>query len=348
MSTENYAKGYPGKDLYFQPHEFNDYTAYYECKSTVCDPWYPLYIDDLAKDEASRVNLTCLWFKGIEQGQEKLRKLLKAFETNVNCVRLWLDIPGLDDSDLQHVFDVMDKKKKKFVEYGLISLNWTSRQFHFIVENILLIYASEHRKNFNALSVLTIEVDHDLADEDVEFFIEKAFRYKSAVCISLEPRFVKRSGDGVSSDRNFKAKIYEKFIDAFYEHPPSILFATDWPHERGCDRWCMESPRKHPCYCQNCMTSCGRPTCVRCNVNLLRKRNDDMSWRNVYPLVLDVSLAFVSLQLPPYVLLEIIDWLPPASLCDKYGNDWNRYNKMEIISSVYKFHRSISNCQKNK
>lgn len=35
-------------------------------------------------------------------------------------------------------------------------------------------------------------------------------------------------------------------------------------------------------------------------------------WLEYKPFVLDVALAFAPLQLPPYVLLEIVDWLPRA------------------------------------
>jgi hypothetical protein len=42
-------------------------------------------------------------------------------------------------------------------------------------------------------------------------------------------------------------------------------------------------------------------------------------WPRVHPILLDICIAFAPMRLPPYVLLEICDWLPV-----KYEIiDWN-------------------------
>lgn len=41
------------------------------------------------------------------------------------------------------------------------------------------------------------------------------------------------------------------------------------------------------------------------------RRDAHFTWHSVHPLLLGVALAFAPMQLPPYVLLEIIDWLVP-------------------------------------
>lgn len=44
--------------------------------------------------------------------------------------------------------------------------------------------------------------------------------------------------------------------------------------------------------------------------NSIRERNRSLQWRLVQPKILDICVAMAPLQLPPYVLLWIIDWLP--------------------------------------
>jgi hypothetical protein len=273
------------------------------------------------------------------EGKEKFRKLLFAFGENVRCDRLWLDIPAIDNSCLMWVCDMMEKKKSQCVEYNLVSIKWSSNQFRLLIERTLSIYA----ETSSAVSRVHIEIDNDIAKEDIEFFIGKTFKYTGRLCIELLPRFMNALGGGVSKCQWFEPPIYDMLIDAFYEQPCSVLFVTDWPRAIGCwNGGCTKGNGNSLCECFECTNGCGLLNCIRCKVNLLRKRNLAMRWCHVHPLVLNVTLAFVALQLPPYVLLEIIDWLPPASLCDKFGNDWNRFRKMQMISSVYQFYRNKS------
>jgi hypothetical protein len=332
--TGGYAKGHPGKDLYFRASEYTNYLAHFECKSTFCESEYPLFTDDLAEDRSPRVQLSILWFKGIGEGKEKFRKLLFAFGENVHCDRLWLDMPEIDDACLMWVCDMMERKKSQRVEYNLVSIKWASDQFRILIERTLSIYAS----TTSEVSRVHIEIDNDISKEDIEFFIGKTFKYTGRLCVELSPRFMSPGG-GVSGCQWFKRPIYDILIDAFYERPCSVLFITDWPRTFGCQiGGCTHGNSNSDCQCFQCTNGCVFLDCIRCKVNRLRKRNLDMRWCHVHPLVLNVTIALVALQLPPYVLLEIIDWLPPASLCDKFGNDWNRFRKMQMISSVYQFH----------
>lgn len=336
----NYAKGYPGKDLYFKDSVYTDFRAHYECKSTVCESHYPLFVDDLASDKAPRVQLSILWFKGMGEGREKFRKLLDAFARNIHCDRFWLDLPEIDKDILAWVLEMMARKKAQSVEHNLVSIKWTSDQFRLLIEQTLSIYATVTSE----VSRVHIEVDNDISKDDIEFFIAKTFKYKGRVCIELSPRFIDFGGHGVSGCQWFEPHIYEILIDAFYEQPSSVLFITDWPRAIGCMHACCAKGDNYSrvCDCYECTHGCWLPNCIRCGVNQLRKRNHDMSWRHVHPLVLNVTLSLVALKLPPYVLLEIIDWLPPASFCDKFGGDWNRFRKMQLISSIYQFYRNKS------
>ena len=45
-------------------------------------------------------------------------------------------------------------------------------------------------------------------------------------------------------------------------------------------------------------------------IEAILKRNDSLRWRTVHPWLLDTCLAMSPLELPPYVLLWIVDWIP--------------------------------------
>lgn len=53
-------------------------------------------------------------------------------------------------------------------------------------------------------------------------------------------------------------------------------------------------------------------------------------WSNsVAPLLLDISTSLSSLQIPPYILLEIIDWIPSMI-------DFDHKNKIDLLYAVQK------------
>ena len=56
-----------------------------------------------------------------------------------------------------------------------------------------------------------------------------------------------------------------------------------------------------------------------------------LAWRLIQPRLLDICIAFAPLRLPPYVLLEICDWLPVYY----YGSDENE-SLMHLVSHVKK------------
>ena len=53
---------------------------------------------------------------------------------------------------------------------------------------------------------------------------------------------------------------------------------------------------------------------LRHTLTYYKTRNENniksLEWSKVSSEIIDVCVAFASLDLPPYVLLEIIDWLP--------------------------------------
>ena len=64
-----------------------------------------------------------------------------------------------------------------------------------------------------------------------------------------------------------------------------------------------------------------------------------LTWHRIHPIVLDVCIAFAPMRLPPYVLLEVIDFLP----VEYEGSDENeslmhrvRHGlKIRLIESVF-------------
>jgi len=255
-------------------------------------------------------------------------------------------VPEIDDYCLTKFLGVIESTKTRCVTYGLVSVKWKSNQFRLLVEKTMSIYATNvNTKNTNDLSRVHVEVDADISKEDVEFLIEAAFKHKSRLCFELTSRFIDPIDHGLAKKRHLEISTCNTLIDAFYERSSSIVFITDWPRAFSCRKLCYKRRSNTHCKCDDCTTVCGQPNCLRCKVSLLTKRNFDMSWRNVHPLVLNVCIALVAMRLPPYVLLEIIDWLPPASLCDKFGNDWNRFRKVQMISAVQNFYRNKSYLQ---
>jgi len=66
------------------------------------------------------------------------------------------------------------------------------------------------------------------------------------------------------------------------------------------------------------------------DLGVLLNRNQALIWRNVHCRVLDVCLALAPLSLPTYVVLEIVDWLPPMSVAV-----WHHHaKKVQLIATV--------------
>ena len=63
------------------------------------------------------------------------------------------------------------------------------------------------------------------------------------------------------------------------------------------------------------------------------KRNNAIVWQKVLPKLKDFCIAFVPLQLPAYVLLEIFDWTTP------YMHRASHVKKIKYIIGVVKFYR---------
>jgi len=76
---------------------------------------------------------------------------------------------------------------------------------------------------------------------------------------------------------------------------------------------------------------------------LLLQRNQHLRWSTVHPLLLHICVPLISLRLPVYVILWIIDWLPtfhPVRLAHKTGA---RYiGKVMSDTEVYTYDEQIS------
>jgi hypothetical protein len=64
-----------------------------------------------------------------------------------------------------------------------------------------------------------------------------------------------------------------------------------------------------------------------------------LRWKNVHRIILNICIAMWQLQLPNYVLLEIIDWLP------YYEAAVSHFKKIRLIENV---NRSITRIKGNK
>lgn len=72
-------------------------------------------------------------------------------------------------------------------------------------------------------------------------------------------------------------------------------------------------------------------------INNLIERNRNISWITVRPLLIDMCVALVPLQLPSYVLLEIFDWFHPDM------HKTNRVKKVNLIVNIDKFYKNKIN-----
>jgi hypothetical protein len=88
--------------------------------------------------------------------------------------------------------------------------------------------------------------------------------------------------------------------------------------------------------CQKCSDTDHAP----CDIMRYLQRNKDMQWKNVHKLVLDACIALQPLWLSPYVVLWILDWLPPMHHRFDYRDDPDfdphHVRKIRLIESVMK------------
>ena len=64
-------------------------------------------------------------------------------------------------------------------------------------------------------------------------------------------------------------------------------------------------------------------------IRALLDRNESVEWRKVHAVLLDAYIALSALQLPPYVMLWIVDWLP-------HYEHVSRIKKVALLESLYK------------
>lgn len=85
------------------------------------------------------------------------------------------------------------------------------------------------------------------------------------------------------------------------------------------------------------------------------RRNELLQWRTkrsdgivgVRRHLIDFCVAFSSLELPPYVLLEIFDWLPVIDETDVDEENWIHRSAMHLVPHVRKI-RMIESMQRNR
>jgi len=65
---------------------------------------------------------------------------------------------------------------------------------------------------------------------------------------------------------------------------------------------------------------------IHCRIEAYCNRNKQLKWKFVHAYLLDICVALAPVRLPPYVLLEIFDWLPTPKpvKCDEYETDLNK------------------------
>ena len=67
----------------------------------------------------------------------------------------------------------------------------------------------------------------------------------------------------------------------------------------------------------------------------IRKRNQELP---IHTLLMDTCIALNSLKFPPYVLLEIFDWLP-----DCLDSDMSHFKKITLIVKMVEFYKKKFN-----
>jgi hypothetical protein len=65
------------------------------------------------------------------------------------------------------------------------------------------------------------------------------------------------------------------------------------------------------------------------------QRNKSLQWKVIHLIIVDICFASYALELPNYVLLEIIDWFPFWEVAI------NRYKKITLIENVNRSIRKI-------
>jgi hypothetical protein len=74
-----------------------------------------------------------------------------------------------------------------------------------------------------------------------------------------------------------------------------------------------------------------------------------LQWPVIHPYLLELCTVFAPLQLPPYVMLEIVDWLPTPVAIE--GVDFNescvhrlsRFNKIRVFERFQEVYRRFQN-----
>jgi len=61
--------------------------------------------------------------------------------------------------------------------------------------------------------------------------------------------------------------------------------------------------------------------------------NKQLQWSLIHPYLLDLCIVFAPVRLPPYVMLEIVDWLPTPNAIE--GIDFNE-SCMHRVSHINK------------
>ena len=67
-------------------------------------------------------------------------------------------------------------------------------------------------------------------------------------------------------------------------------------------------------------------------------------WENFHPRLLDICVVLAPIRLPPYVLLEIVDWLPVVHIDDENESLAHRVShvkKIRLIEGVQRSQRTI-------
>jgi hypothetical protein len=70
---------------------------------------------------------------------------------------------------------------------------------------------------------------------------------------------------------------------------------------------------------------------VRVNNDRVAALHNSLKWINVQALMLDICIAFYPLDLPPYVILEIVDRFP------FWSTHVNRKKKIDYIIQIKRF-----------
>jgi len=80
---------------------------------------------------------------------------------------------------------------------------------------------------------------------------------------------------------------------------------------------------------------------VNATVTRCCRRNKKLAWSNVHAYLIELSLVFIG-RLPPYVLLEMFDWLPVPFVGSKNVPKWILECEYESAMCLTSHHKKIS------